>query len=118
MTGKMTKELLDRFKELGFSTMEIETIEGEWNPPAPQEKEEKVARSSSAKKSTEGLDEIMEVIREKFDVDEDFANKDLFPEIEKLGYTNRQTPSRLKALAEKGDLVEVPGHSPKRYKLA
>ena len=78
--------------------------------------EQVVAKSKP--KAIDNLDEVAEVLRDKFNVGELFQNRDLFPEMEaQLGLTNRQTPSRLKALANAGILEEVPGHSPKAYRL-
>lgn len=62
------------------------------------------------------LSNLLNIITSTLEKGQEFQNKDLFPTVEeRMGLTNRQTPSRLKKLAAAGEIVEVGSHSPKRY---
>lgn len=62
------------------------------------------------------VEKLAEIIKSNL-VDKEFQNKDLAPFLTELGLTARQTPSRLKRLAEIGVLKDL-GGSPKKYKLS
>lgn len=110
----MTDEMKNRLSKLGFSELEMEVIDSSWTPPAEKPKPAKSPKSAS---SREELIEIHNILLEKFGKDKTFSNKDIFPEVGELGYTNRQTPSRLKAMASFSMLEEVGSSSPKKYRV-
>lgn len=84
----------------------------------PIEGEVTVVKAAPKKKggiTEDDINRLAEVIKENF-AGKSFQNKDLVPYLADLGLTNRQTPSRLKKLAEMGVLKDT-GGTPKKYEL-
>lgn len=85
----------------------------------PIDGEVTVTKAAPKKKTgitEDDINRLANVIKENF-VDKSFQNRDLVPYLADLGLTNRQTPSRLKKLAEMGVLKDL-GGTPKKYELS
>ena len=85
----------------------------------PIEGEVTVAKAAPKKKggiTEDDINRLAEIIKANF-AGKSFQNRDLVPYLSDLGLTNRQTPSRLKKLAEMGVLKDL-GGTPKKYELA
>lgn len=88
------------------------------NKPVEGEVVVKKIPKTSKKKGIqkEELDAMKDLLSKMFPNGEEFKNSQLSPLCEELNLTNRQTPSRLKALKEEGFLEDL-GGSPKKYKI-
>lgn len=121
MTKKITAEFIA--EKLGISLEEaLEVIEFDKAIDKANSKpiEGEVVVAKAAPKAKGGIKEdeltaLAETIKSHLS-DKEFQNKDLAHFLSDLGLTNRQTPSRLKKLAEIGVLEDL-GGSPKKYKL-
>lgn len=81
-----------------------------------EQKEIKKAKNAKAKITDDEIDDLFNnVVKIAFGGKEYFQNKD-FHLLVADKYTNRQTPSRLKKMKEKGYLEDL-GGSPKKYKV-
>lgn len=80
----------------------------------------KIVNHDSKKKTNKITDSELSLmlidLKNKFKLDETFANSDLADLCEKWGLTNRQTPSRLKKLSEAGALIRFET-KPLTYKI-
>lgn len=81
-----------------------------------EQKEIKKAKNAKTKITDDEIDDLFNnVVKLAFSNREYFQNKD-FHLLVADKYTNRQTPSRLKKMKEKGYLEDL-GGSPKKYKV-
>lgn len=124
VTTKGAETILNIFDKLKLSTIEqaYEVFvydNGVAKTTKPVEGEVLIERPKKNKKGGIQLEELAEmksILITLYQNGESFKNADLDGLREELGLSARQTPSRLKKLAEEGFLLDL-GGSPKSYKL-
>lgn len=114
---KIIDELVEKLEltlDEAIQTRAFDKFESDKQTDKEKEIKEKNKKVQPKKITNEEIDDLFQIVKENLEGKE-FKNKD-FHLLVHDKYTNRQTPSRLKKMVERGYLEDL-GGTPKSYKI-